>query len=162
MSGDFEINWNELNIKKDFTADDVAIGKVNYELSEYRADLYEKINAHITPQKANEIYVHMIGEMLLFSYFMEDVAGKETTLKELMRNKTYTRHLGKVELKKMLNQTENNNIMYQAIIFSKISQCKAMSMDEAQINKSINNYVQKEIFGNFLSSKQRKSFSRKA
>ena len=156
MSDNFDVDYKQLIIEKDFTQSDVALGEVNYELADFKNDLYKKIKDHIIPQKADEIFIHIIGETLLFMYFLSSCLddNQDEVLKALMNKDLFTRHIGKVELKKMFRETNSNYVFYQAILAKKMFDCEAMRMTEKQITSAVNGYVQKEIIDTFLNKKQ--------
>lgn len=156
MTNDFDIDYKELVIKNSFSSADVASGKVNYGLADLKADLYQRLKDHIIPQGADEIFIHMIGEALLFMYYLNSCLGDnlDKVLKILMNKKVYTSSIGKVELKKMFRETINNYELYQAILVNKMFNCEDMRMSERQINAVINGYAQKEIINTFLTKEE--------
>lgn len=158
------IEWEEFNIKKDFTADDVATGMVKYGLSEYRNDLYQTIRDHVIPEGGEEFHVNLFAETMLLAYHLKGVHDDDMNkaLDILMNPKHCTKMFGRVELKKMFNLTEENETMLMAILCRKLFDCEEMGMSPKQTEKAINKYFNKEIIDKFLNDKQYKSLSRTA
>lgn len=150
------IHWNEFIINKNFTADDIACGRVNYGLHEFKEDLYQAIRTHVTSEGESEFFVNLLGEALLTTYYLNFSLeeNSEKVFKALMKPKTPTRMFGKVELKKMYKLHKENMTMFAAIIVKKFFDCEDMSMNKRQITTNINNYAQKEIFDKFLTREQ--------